>query len=78
MFLLFELYIFLISYTPPKKVPNTFYFFISEGIFDQISIALYFISLAPELERCFGKENCRSLAERLLLLVKHSESGNNI
>jgi len=28
---------------PRKKVPNTFYFFISKGILDQISIALCFI-----------------------------------
>ena len=36
-------------------MPNTFYFF-SEGILDQISIALYFIILAPEFERAFGKQ----------------------
>jgi len=52
-------------------------FFISEGILDQISIALCFIILAPEFERAFGKANYRSLSERLLLLVKHSQSGNN-
>jgi len=28
-------------------------FFISKGIFDQISVALYFIILAPEFERAF-------------------------
>ena len=60
MFLLAELYIFLI-----------------EGFLDQISIALCFIILAPEFERAFGKANCRSLSERLLLLVKHSQSTNN-
>jgi len=42
-----------------------------------ISIALCFIILAHEFERDFGKANCRSLSERLLLLVKHSQSGNN-
>ena len=31
-----------------KKLPNTFY---SKEIFDQISIALYFIMLAPEFQR---------------------------
>ena len=51
-------------------------FFISEGIFDQISIALCFIILAREVERVCGKANCRSLSERLLL-VKHSQSGSN-
>jgi len=30
-------------------------FLISEGILDEISIALYFIMLAPEFERAFGK-----------------------
>ena len=52
-------------------------FFISEVILDQISIALCFITLPPEFERAFRKANCRSLSERLLLLVKHSQSGNN-
>jgi len=33
----------------------------SEGSFDQISIALYFIISAPEFERAFGKANCRVL-----------------
>ena len=51
--------------------------FVSEGILDQISIALCFIILAPEFEGAFGKTNCRSLSERLMLLVKHSQSGNN-
>jgi len=51
-------------------------FFISKGILDQISIALRFIILAPQFERPYGKVNCRSLSERLLL-VKHSQSGNN-
>jgi len=51
-------------------------FFISEGILDHIYIALCFIILAPEFERAFGKANCRSLSERLLL-VKHSQSGSN-
>ena len=36
-------------------------FSISEEIFDEISIALYFIILAPEFERAFGKANCRVL-----------------
>ena len=44
-------------------------FFTSKGILDQISIALCFIILAPEFERGFGKASCRSLPERLLLLV---------
>ena len=35
--------------------------FISGGIFDQISIALYVIILAPEFERAFGKASCRAL-----------------
>jgi len=48
-------------FIPLKKVPNTVYFFISEGIFDQISIALNFIILAPKFERAFGKANCRVL-----------------
>jgi len=52
-------------------VTNTFWFFISEGIFDQISTALCFIILAPEFEGAFGKANCTSLSERLLPLVKH-------
>jgi len=56
-------------------VSNTF-FFISKGILDQISIALSFIILAPKFECVFGKANCRSLSERLLL-VKHSQSGSN-
>jgi len=50
---------------------------ISEGTPDQISTALCLIILAPELERAFGKANRRSLSERLLLLVKHSQSTNN-
>jgi len=36
-------------------------FFISKGIFDQISTALSFIILAPDFERAFGKANCRVL-----------------
>jgi len=36
-------------------------FSISEGIFDEISIALYFIISAPEFKRAFGKANCRVL-----------------
>jgi len=36
-------------------------FFITEEIFDQISIAPYFIILAPEFEYAFGKANCRVL-----------------
>jgi len=36
-------------------------FLISAGLFDEISIALYFIILAPEFERVFGKANCRVL-----------------
>jgi len=48
-------------FIPLKKVPNTVYFFISEGIFDQISIALNFIILAPKFERAFGRANCRVL-----------------
>ena len=51
-------------------------FFICKGILDLISIALCVIILAPEFERAFGKANCRSLSERLLL-VKHSQSGSN-
>jgi len=51
-------------------------FFIFKGILDQISTALCFIILAPEFERAFGKANCRSLSEQLLL-VKHSQSGSN-
>jgi len=76
IFLLSELYIFLISYTPPKKSAKHVLFFVSKGILDQISIALCFIILAPEFERVFVKANCRSLSERLLL-VKHSQSGSN-
>jgi len=45
-------------------------------ILDQISIALYFIILAPEFERAIAKSNYRSLSERLFL-VKHSQSGSN-
>jgi len=75
IFLLSELYIILISYTPPKEYQHVL-FFISKGILDQISIVLCLIILAPEFERAFGKANCRSLSERLLL-VKHSQSGSN-
>jgi len=28
-------------------------------MFDEISIALFFINLTPEFERAFGKANCR-------------------
>ena len=48
-----------ISYTLRQKVPNTLYFV--EGIFDEISIGLYFIILVPEFERVLGKANCRVL-----------------
>ena len=74
MFLLSQLYIFLILLQ--KKCQTHF---ISEGILDQISIALCFIILAPEFEHAFGKANYRSLSEQLqlLLLFKHSQSGNN-
>jgi len=41
----------------------------SKGILDQISNVLCFIILAPEFERAFGKANCRSLSERLLLVT---------
>jgi len=58
-------------------VPNTFYFFVSKGRLDQISIALCFIILAHEFERATAKSNCRLLSERLLLLFKHSQSGSN-
>jgi len=74
MFLLPELYIFLMLL---QKSAKHVLFFIYEGIIDQFSIALCFIILAPEFECAFGKANCRSLSERLLLLVKHSHSGNN-
>ena len=37
-------------------MPNTIYFLVLKGIFDQISIALYFIILATEFERVFGIE----------------------
>jgi len=74
MFLLAKLYIFLVLL---QKSAKLVLFYISEGILDQISIALCFSSLAPEFKRAFGKANCRSLSERLLLLVKHSQSGNN-
>jgi len=74
MFLLANLYIFLILL---QKSAKHVLFFISEGIIDQFSIALCFINLAPAFERAFGKANCRSLSEWLLLLVKHSHSGNN-
>jgi len=33
----------------------------SEGILDRISVAVYFIILAPELEYAFGEANCRFL-----------------
>jgi len=36
-------------------------FFISERIFDQISVALTFILLALEFERAFGKATFRTL-----------------
>jgi len=77
IFLLSELYIFLISYTPPKKVPEHNLFFISKGILDQICIALYFIILTPEFERASGEANCRSLSEWWLAFIKHSQSGSN-
>jgi len=73
MFLLAKLYIFLVLL---QKSAKLVLFYISEGILDQISIALCFSSLAPEFKRDFGKANCRSLSERLLLLVKHSRSGS--
>jgi len=63
-------------YSSEKSAKNVLCF-ISKGILDQISIALCFIILAPECERAFGKAICRSLSERLLLLVKHSQSGSN-
>ena len=63
-----ELYKFLIFL---QTSANRVLFFISEGILDQISIALCFTILAPEFERAFGKAKCRSLSVRLLLLVKH-------
>ena len=44
-----------------RKSAKHVLFFISGGIFDQISTALYFMILAPEFERAFGKENCRVL-----------------
>ena len=44
-----------ISYTLPEKSAKHVLFFISGGIFDQISIALYFIILTPELERAFER-----------------------
>jgi len=47
-------------YFDRKKAKHVL-FFISGGIFDQISIAQYFIILAPELERASGKANCRVL-----------------
>ena len=65
MFLLPELYIFLILLQ--KKCQTCFTFF-SEGILDQISIASCFIILAPEFERAFGKANCRSLSERVVAI----------
>jgi len=36
------------------KVPNMAYYFISNGVCDQISIALFFNIFAPEFERAFG------------------------
>jgi len=36
-------------------------YFISKGIFNQMSISLYFIMLVPEFECAFGKVNCRLL-----------------
>jgi len=50
-----------ISYTLQHKVPKTLYFLFLKELLTQISIALYFIILAPELERAFGKANCRVL-----------------
>ena len=49
-----------ILYSARKSAKHVL-FFISGGIFDQISIALYFIILAPEFERAFGKANCQVL-----------------
>ena len=57
-----------------KKSAKLVSFFISKGIPDQISVALCFIILAPEFERAFGKANCRSLSERLLLVKKFSQT----
>jgi len=55
-----------IFYNLLKSAKHVF-FFISKGIFNQISIALYFIMLAPEFECAFGKGNCRIL----ICLVLH-------
>jgi len=57
MFLVAEYYRFLILCQ--KSAKHVFFF--SGGIFDQIAIALYFIILASEFERDFGKANCRVL-----------------
>jgi len=51
-------------------------FFISKGVLDQISIALFY-HFSTWVQTSFWKANCRSLSERLLLLVKHSQSGSN-
>jgi len=51
MFLVRELRVFYYA----VKIVKHGLFFISNGITDQLSIALYFHSLAPEFERVFGK-----------------------
>jgi len=45
-------------YFAAKSVKHVI-FLISESIFDEISIALYFIILAPKFEHVFIKANCR-------------------
>ena len=60
-----------------RKKCQTRFIFVSKGLLDQISIARCFIISAPEFERAFGRANCRSLSEHLLL-IKHSQSGSNL
>jgi len=56
MFLIAKHYIFL---TLCRKSDKHILFLISEGILEQISIALCFIISQPELQHALGKGNCR-------------------
>jgi len=69
-------HIFCFLYSSEKSVIHV-WVFISKGILDQLSNVPCFIILAPEFELGFCQANCRSLSERLLLLVKHTQSGSN-